>query len=110
MKVALYLPIKKLKNLKKKVIKIKGVKLAPEFLDLLDILLQAFETLKDKFKDAATSASASTAATAVADVALSSGNPFPGTVSTIPLVSGRSSSPISYITCRIASDIFISIC
>ena len=52
MKVALYFPIKKLKNLKKKVIKIKGVKLAPEFLDLLDILLQAFETLKDKFKDA----------------------------------------------------------
>ena len=80
-KKKLYLPIKKLKDLKKKVIKIKGVKLAPEFLELLHILLEAF-------KNAATAASAATAATAVTDVALSSGNPFPGTGSTIPLVSG----------------------
>ena len=88
MKVALYLPIKKLKDLKKKVIKIKGVKLAAEFLVLLNILLEAFDTLKDKFKDAATAASAVTAATTVTDVALSSGDTLPGTGSNIPLVSG----------------------
>ena len=81
------LPIKKLKELKKKVIKIKGVKLAAEFLILLNILLEAFDTLKDKFEYAATAASAATAATTVTDVALSSGDPLPGTGSTIPLVS-----------------------
>ena len=80
-KKKLYLPIKKLKDLKKKVIKIKGVKLAAEFLILLNILLEAFDTLKDKFEYAAT------AATTVTDVALSSGDPLPGTGSTIPLVS-----------------------
>ena len=88
MKVALYLPIKKLKDLKKKVIKIKGVKLAAEFLVLLKILLEAFDTLKDKFEDAAIAASAATAATTVTDVAFSSGDTLPGTGSTIPLVSG----------------------
>ena len=81
----LYLPIKKLKALKKKVIhhKIKGVKLAHEFIVLLDILLDAFDTFEN----------AATTATTVTDVVLSSGDPFPDTGttgSTIPLVSGWS--------------------
>ena len=72
-----------LKALKKKGIhhKIKGVKLAHEFIVLLDILLDAFDTFEN----------AATTATTVTDVVLSSGDPFPDTGttgSTIPLVSG----------------------
>ena len=57
------------------------MKLAHEFIVLLDILLDAFDTFEN----------AATTATTVTDVVLSSGDPFPDTGTTgsaIPLVSG----------------------